>query len=281
MRVFEPIILEMNNLGLNFTQPQSYLKYKKNNHITNSSITASVISVDFLDRLDPELKRNGIMIFRLGSPNGSRGTSFALSRTINGFNDYFLDETQLLDSSDSEHIVLDQSKDLNAFKLLPRLTETSLVNLAFASGILSRALELDDLTNQIIPATCQSTFSFKVKPHENFDVEWEHQNGQVEIDALFYGKRKGKNELYLIESKFGSRHSTLAKHKLVYPYLAIKEYLKEEINIVPIYLKTSIMQNSIQILFTECTFVNESYAISSLKPLISKRFLLKDFLCYP
>ena len=281
MGVFSPLILELNKQDLGFTIPQSYKEYKLKNSINNNAMTASVISVDFLDRLDSELKQNETMVFRLGSPKGGNGTHFALAKCKNVINDYFLDESILKKNSTNEIIYLDKTQSLNAFKLLPKLTETSLVNLAFASGILAKALNLDEDTKNVIPATCQSTFSFKVRPHEDYDIAWEHNNGQVEIDALFYGTRKGVHELYLVESKFGSSHSTLAKHKLVYPFLAINKHINSKIRIVPVYLKTSIQGNSIHVMVTECIFKGNSHAVSSLKPLITKSFLIEDFLSNP
>ena len=155
------------------------------------------------------------------------------------------------------------------------------MNLAFASGILAKALIIDEEKNNVIPTTGQSTFSFMALHPEEYDIAWEHTNGQVEIDALFYGTRKGVHELYLVESKFGSSHSTLAKHKLVYPFLAINKHINSKIRIVPVYLKTSIQGNSIHFMVTECIFKGNSHAVSSLKPLITKSFLIEDFLSNP
>lgn len=42
-------------------------------------MTASILSVDYLDRLDSELKENQLMIFRLGASPGSNGTNFAVA----------------------------------------------------------------------------------------------------------------------------------------------------------------------------------------------------------
>ena len=53
---------------------------------------------------------------------------------------------------------------------------------------------------------------------------------------------------------------------------------KEDISIVPVYLKTKIEGNSISFMVTECSFKGSSTAISSLKPLIIKTFLLINFL---
>jgi hypothetical protein len=80
--------------------------------------------------------------------------------------------------------------DFAAFKYLPRLTESSVVNLALASGILGEALNLDDPRCPIIPATAQSTFTFDVKAYEDTPA-WSHHRGQIEIDSVFFSKRNG------------------------------------------------------------------------------------------
>ena len=276
--IFAPLIAELNERKLNYSIPQPFKTYKKNHSILSNAMTASILSIDYLDRLDRELRKNNLMIFRLGSEPGNNGTHFALARSNDDFSDYFLDENKLEKNSLVEIFKLNMCHNLEAFKLLPKLTESSLVNLSLASGILGNALGLDNVTEQIIPATCQSTFSFRVQPHKDLAADWFHRNGQVEIDALFCGSRKGIKELYVIESKFGDSHSSLAKHKLVYPYLAIREHLKEDISIIPVYLKTKIEGNSISFMVTECYFEGLSTAISCLKPLITKTFILNNFL---
>jgi hypothetical protein len=278
MGIFTPLIAELNQKNLDCSAPQSFKNYKKTHSISSTAMTASILSIDYLDRLDSELRENNLMVFRLGSEPGSNGTHFAIARAKGGFTDYFLDEIALEKNSSREICEPNISHNLEAFRLLPKLTESSLVNLSLASGILGNALGLDNAIQQHIPATCQSTFSFSVHPHQDISAEWLHRNGQVEIDALFCGSRRGKKELYIVESKFGTSHSSLAKHKLVYPYLAIREHLKEDISIVPVYLKTKIEGNSISFMVTECSFKGSSTAISSLKPLIIKTFILNNFL---
>jgi len=274
MGIFTPLIKELLINGEEFSTPRPYKEYKHLNGITSNAMTASILSIDYFDRLDSELRENNLMVFRLGSVAGNAGTNFALASAKNGFEDYFLFDELLLSKAEQISYGLENPESYSAFKLLPKLTETSLVNLSLASGVLQNALGIDTGGYQHIPATCQSTFSFPVKPHKDLDIIWQHQNGQVEIDALFCGYRNGKKELYLVESKFGQSHNTLAKHKLVYPYLAIKASLSESINIVPIYLKTKIEGNSINFMVTECRFKDNIFAVSNLKPLITKVFNL-------
>jgi hypothetical protein len=280
MGIFSKLIQELKFTESQFSLPQSYKIYKEKNNINSRIMTAAVISIDFLDKLDPELRANNFMVFRLGSPRGTSSTHFALSKNINGWGDYFLDEEVLYKEIKPEIYKLD-SLEINkffAFTLLPKLTETSLVNLCFATGIMNKALSLDSENHQIIPATCQSIFDFDVIPHKLLDAKWQHQKGQVEIDALFYGERNGIKELYLVESKFGDSHSTLAKHKLVYPYLAIKKNIPNDIKIVPIYLKTNRAGNDINFKITECEFKHGSEAISELVAKKSHHYVIENFL---
>ena len=79
-------------------------------------------------------------------------------------------------------------------------------------------------------------------------------------------------------SLFGDNHSTLAKHKLVYPYLAIKKNIPNDIKIVPIYLKTNRAGNDINFKITECEFKNGSEAISELVAKKSHYYVIENFL---
>lgn len=49
----------------------------------------------------------------------------------------------------------------------------------------------------------------------------QHYKGQVEIDALFVGRRNRQETLFVIEAKTSNNFQSLAKHKLVYPVLAL------------------------------------------------------------
>jgi hypothetical protein len=126
---------------------------------------------------------------------------------------------------------------LLSFHLLPTLSETSLVNLSLASGVLSDALELDEMGSLMPPATGRSTFTFDVRPQSVIDDTYEHRTGQVEIDTLFAEKRNGETVLFVIEAKTGQARSTLAKHKLVYPILALADSVPSDIDIVPLYIR--------------------------------------------
>jgi hypothetical protein len=99
---------------------------------------------------------------------------------------------------------------LYTFMLLPGFTETSVVNLALASGLLPYALDVDATYTPSVPATGQSVFSFPVKPNSKLGAEWFHQRGQVEIDALFVARRRSKETLFLVEVKCSNNFESLA-----------------------------------------------------------------------
>jgi hypothetical protein len=112
-----------------------------------------------------------------------------------------------------------------------------MVNLGLASGLLSEALRLDDKGGIVAPATGRSTFTFNVRPHSTLsDVVFRHESGQVEIDAIFVGRRDGQETLFVLEAKTG-KESSLAKHKLVYPLRALGPSVPANLPIVPVYVR--------------------------------------------
>lgn len=258
------------DLGSHSTStPRSFNEYKRAQGYPQAD-TAASISVDSLSRLDSELRSARAMVFRLGSPVGTKGTQFALAKYVSDWSDYFLDDERLAEGVATEEHHSGNEHDLLAFQLLPALTEVSVVNLALASGLLGCALGIEDPSRPIIPATGQSTFSFSVRPHADYQVVWEHDNGQIELDAVFVARRGVKKLLFVVEAKCGECLGTLAKHKLVYPLLALRQSIPEGFEIVPVYLRVLKLAGQLQFRVTECR-VNESenqvVAISSLIPL--------------
>lgn len=156
---------------------------------------------------------------------------------------------------------------LLSFHLLPTLSETSLVNLALASGVLSDALELDETGSLMPPATGRSTFTFDIRPHSTIDDTFEHRTGQVEIDTLFAEKRNGETVLFVIEAKTGRQHSTLAKHKLVYPALALADSVPQDIMVVPLYMRCIQENDQLYFMILECEFPDPRERIPGLDEL--------------
>jgi len=278
MAIFDAALQEMANASANTYGPIPFQTYLTT-HGLRPSGTWQYVSVDSLARLAPELRSAGTMVFRLGSRSGASGTHFALAKYINGWSDFFLIDKDLAALSDPEVFLPRVStRRMFAFQLLPRLTETSLVNLALGSGLLQHALGLKDTDEQIIPATGQSTFSFPIFPHQRAHEPWDHINGQVEIDALFIGQRNGKETLFLVEAKTGLPRESLAKHKLCYPLAALRKTVPNYIDIVPVYLKTWAETDGRHFLVVECSIeTNAPVVISELTPSRTHHSVLHGF----
>ncbi|MFM2566400.1 DUF6997 domain-containing protein [Bacillus sp. GX] len=209
------------------------------------------ISIDSWERLHQSLKDSDSMVLRLGKSTGV-GTQFAVVKIKNRLSEYFLFDEKIFTNDGVEYIPEVEDNQLLAYQLLPTLTEASIVNLGFTSGLISKALGLDEVKPIFPPATCNSTFTFSFKPHSSLDIEVIHNKGQVEIDAMFVGKRNNVDTLFVVEAKIGSTHKSLAKHKLLYPVLAVAPQIPEHMPIVPVYLKVQNKKSGIHFHVVEC-----------------------------
>jgi hypothetical protein len=263
--MFSPALATMSRQSSACFGPVSFRDYLRQNNLPNKD-TATSISVDSLRKLSRELVESHVMVFRLGNHPGTNHTAFALARTREGWSDFFLEDQQLFSSLPiHEFDTVRCKQDLAAFRFLPRLTEPSLVNLALASGLFGEALELDDPATPIVLATGQSTYTFDVRPFSD-GPSWPHRQGQVEIDSLFFAKRNGKQLVFAVEAKRSEAFDSLAKHKLVYPYLALRTALPPTMQIVPVYLRAVRDGESWSFFVCECEFAETgALALSSLK----------------
>jgi hypothetical protein len=206
------------------------------------------ISVDNQRRLAPELRETRTMVFRLGSPEGEKHTH----------------QEVFADAKPELFIPPVPMRQLFAFTLLPKFTETSLVNLAIASGLLSHALGLDDAALPSVPATGQGTYSFTFSPHAELDLSWSHSKGQVEIDAAIIAKRRGEETLFVIEAKAGDDFDSLAKHKLVYPALALRSGVPQYVPLVPVYIRVLRRTDGLHFYLAECELPAPAGGVTSL-----------------
>lgn len=263
--MFAPALTVMSREGTTCFGPVSFRDYLRQHNLPNTD-TATAISVDSLRKLSRELVESNSMVFRLGNHPGTNHTAFAVARNREGWSDFFLEDQQLFSSLRIRELDVTRcTQDLAAFRFLPKLTEPSLVNLALASGLIGEALELDHPSTPIVPATGQSTYTFEVRPFPD-GPNWLHRNGQVEIDCLFFAKRNGKPLLFVVEAKRSESFDSLAKHKLVYPYLALRASLPPAIQVIPIYLRAVRDGESWNFFVCECEFAETtSLAVSSLK----------------
>jgi len=141
--------------------------------------------------------------------------------------------------------------------------------LGLASGLIGHALNLDCADETIVPATTQSTFSFKFNPHPLIDCELIHQNGQVEIDAIFVEKRNNRDCLFLLEAKSGSETS-IAKHKILYPVLALYNEVPHDMPIIPVYVKIQEQNDGIIYNIAECEISDPRKSKTYISDLIIK-----------
>lgn len=279
--IFTEALRNMSDPEERWRNPESFQGYASRVGIEAKS-TARHISIQSINELAPELRDKSTMVFRLGSPSGSRHTTFALAKAVSGWDDYFLFDKELFEAVDEEKVSVNwKENDLIPFTVISKLTETSHVNLALVSGVFENALGLT-LSGVSIPATGRSTHTFEVCPNNQLAVSWTHESGQVEIDSIFVAKRNNKKVLCVVESKSGGFPGSLAKHKLVYPILTIAPYLSKEIEIAPIYLRVQEQSGSLTYYVTECSFPDPRATrahINELKPIRSKILSMKISSC--
>jgi hypothetical protein len=235
-QIFAPALARMRAQAGDWLAPEPFQEYVAR-HGFKVRGTAPYISIQSFADLSRELAAERTMVFRLGASSGRRHTDFALARAVDGWNDYFLFDEELFAGQSPQELPVDwQSERLFPFLTIPKLTETSHVNLALAAGVLAAALDLDPSAVSI-PATGKGAYSFTVRPHDRLTAAWPHRAGQVEIDSVFTTSKAGCKTLFVIEAKAGRRLSSLPKYKLVYPLLAVADRIPAEFEIVPVYLR--------------------------------------------
>jgi hypothetical protein len=137
---FDAALAQMRALGETTFGPQSYQDYCA----AQGSVrrTAEDISVDSYDKLNPALRANGVMVLRLGRTEAGATTAFGLVKAP--LKDFFLmDEEIFRDTRPATYVSDATQRELLPFQLLPAQTETSVVNLAIATGLLGDALGVD------------------------------------------------------------------------------------------------------------------------------------------
>lgn len=264
--IFTPALLEMEANDSWYREPESFIGYLRRFSLPKKR-TSEAISVDTISSLNSELRDASTMVLRLGSHLNDRGTQFALvAAENNDLSEYFLIDTDIF--GDIEPVLFIPTTSYQAlfsFTLLPNFTETSLVNLAISSGLLGHALGLSETENQTAPATGASVFTFDVKPRKNSTKSWCHRSGQVQIDAIFTGFRDGNPILVILESKVGKAFSSLVKHKLLYPYLALEDMLPPYMNVILVYMRVIRREDGYHFFIAECNLRDSSSALNALQ----------------
>jgi len=278
--MFHAAIEQLEASGKLIGPQQSFQEYLDSHGLTAKQ-TAQHISINALSDLRSELREASCMVFRLGQPTGSRTTHFALAKTNNGWQDYFfLDESIFSSTSPQVYLPSVSVRSLFAYQLLPSLTESSLVNLALASGLLPKALRISSSDGLTIPARGQSVFTFDFRPLSVSDTHLQHTGGQVEIDALFVGQREDKECLFVIEAKVSSKFESLAKHKLMYPVLALQSNIPSYMEVVPVYVRVIRNEGAFEFNIAECKLHRQDGAFGAIDKLECKtvsRFVLHGY----
>jgi hypothetical protein len=271
--IFEPALRQMSSAGPTLYGPISFRSYVEANGLAARGATPTYISIDSLEALPTSLRTAGAMVLRLGRADvmGGSETAFALVGLRDSLKEMFLIDAELRAKIITETFLPTASvRELFPFHILPQLSEPNVLSYAFASGLISEALELDVRGALAPPATGASNFSFSFLPHEHVPTPLLYRAGQVEIDAMFVGRRGGKLKLFVLEAKVGRGSASLAKHKLAYPVMAIAQRIPLDMEIVPVYARFHKNERALDVLIVECTFSVRRdgglSTISSLKP---------------
>lgn len=279
--IYSPRVESLTKSDNIVSEPESFKVYTET--VLGKSLEPwPYISVDSVLKLRPELKQANMMVLRLGSRPNSKGSFFSLIKAKHSYADFFFVDDRLFSGLKPELFLPDVSiRSLFPFQLLPKVTETSVVNLALASGLLPHALGVERSESLLIPATGQSTFTFEFKPRGDSDATLLHQQGQVEIDAVFVAKRDNKECLFVVEAKHGETFDSLAKHKLLYPTLSLLPKIPPSMPIVPVYLRSIKTKSGIDFYIAECPAVDgdtkNSIALDTLLPFKTHAFHLANY----
>jgi len=274
--LFQDALDELNNTKNSVFGPRSFQEYCKENNLGNVN-TAEKISVDYYETLNPSLKQNDTMVFRVGKPKGERQTHFVLAKVPGKLEDFFLFDDIVFSGQEPRSFIPTTSfKKVYPFLLLPKKSESYFINFGLASGLIGHALGLDDPDTIIVPTTCKSTFSFDFSPHSNINKKITHTNGQVEIDAIFLEKRNGRDSLFVIEGKSNFEtgvQKSLAKHKLVYPVLSLSQFVPKDMEIIPIYIKIEDTDEGLSYHILECSLPDPRKNLVNIDDLRQKNYI--------
>ncbi len=232
--------------------PRSFLEYCATNDIKTSGRTPNYISIDYYEKLHKELKENNCMVLRLGSENMRKGTNFVLIKD-DRLRDFFLFDDEIFVTDPIEYeMSLKARHALSIMKIFEKPSEMMLVSYLLSSGVLGEVLGLDEADAYYTPLTGRNSFTFSFRPGANYE-ELIHQNGQVEIDAVFTGARNGKPVIVVVEAKNDTgRYKSLSKHKLYYAYKSVQSVCEKDFEVIPVYLKLSVNDGYLKAMIAEC-----------------------------
>ncbi|KGN00091.1 hypothetical protein Z969_10160 [Clostridium novyi A str. 4570] len=269
--IFKKAIENMELKNINFFGPISFNKYISENNLANVR-TAQNISIDSYEKLQDDLKTRNIMVLRLGRSEDNSGTKFILVKVKN-IKDYFIFDEEIFDKKGITYLPTRSIRELFAYQVFGFLSESSYVNLSVASGLMSRALNLDEYNVPLTPCSGKSTFSFEFYPHSQYKNNiLYHDNGQVEIDGVLVAERNGKTTVFILEAKSDKSHKSLAKHKLVYSVLSIAPNIPKDMEIVPVYIKVFKEVDGIHYHIVECELPDPRQTTIAIDELKVKKY---------
>lgn len=279
--IYDLLIDEFSKDVAQVTEPCSFREYSERS--TGKSLEPwPYISIDTITSLRAELKSANMMVLRLGSRPGTKGSYFSLVKPQAAISDFFFEDERLFKALSPDLFLPEVSiRSLFPFQLLPKVTETSVVNLALASGLLLQALNVEKSASIIVPATGQSTFTFEFRPRGDRQDKLLHADGQVEIDAVFVAKRDNRECLFVVEAKHGKKFESLAKHKLLYPTLSLLPKVPSSMPIIPVYLRSIKKDDGIEFYIAECPAVTrynaDELALDLLAPCRTHAYFLANY----
>ncbi|SDX89372.1 hypothetical protein SAMN05421644_11820 [Allochromatium warmingii] len=281
MPTFSQALVNQPKSGFWLYGPEVFRTYCRRNGL--HADTASTISVDHIRTLSKELREAETMILRLGTGHGNDGvrgqTAFALVRHEEcSLAPFFLIDEQIFTDPPETFIPNRSMRVLFPFGLLPKLSETSLLTLAHASGLMTEALDCDDSSIHMIPATGAGTYSFSFTVGSDQPHHLEHIAGQVEIDSVCIGVRNGRNYVIVTEAKRGPFDS-IAKHKLAYAVWAVRTNIPDDIPILAVYLRVTDTNQGLEFNIAECAIDDGRSGVPSLhsiKPIRHRRLRIRN-----
>ena len=208
--------------------------------------TADYISIDTYEKFE---RKHGYLISQSvfhGTPNPPSYSWYVLRLGQGHFgmvecddvkNEYFVHDNDLFPGNGEEYISTAAVEDLFVFSLLDYQDEATMIRFGLATGIIQHGLGVDS-EEPVQSFAHKGSYKFHImNPHSKDPFLYD---GQGDMDTVFAGKIDSKNTLFVLEAKKGQPNSSLAKHKFVYPAIALASNKKipNDYDIVPCYVRS-------------------------------------------
>lgn len=142
--IFLPALSQVPLTQWHRSPPTSFKRYLQTHGLPEDRRTPEHISIDFKEQLAPSLREASTMVLRLGKATDGPSTQFTLVSTPGRLDDFFLHDDQIFTTRDpTDFHSATPPEVLQVYTMFGKLTETSMVALAFTSGLMGQALMLD------------------------------------------------------------------------------------------------------------------------------------------